>query len=279
MSAQLHPRDLAAALTEHWSPRVVAEVDDMYVKVAKLLGTFGWHAHADEDELFMVLRGRLRIEMEDRTVALGEGELFVVPKGVKHNPVAEEECHVMLFERKATLHTGDTITERTRSIADQLRPLALIGAVLLGACASSPRVAPSADSAFATLQQRGAVAMGVDQYTSTHIFESLPDGGRIVLQRDSVDAVGTASIRAHLRDIATRFTAGDFTIPGMVHAMAEVPGTKVMAAQRARIRYLVDTLPRGGQVRIVTTDSLAIAAVHEFLAFQRMDHRAAGHGH
>jgi hypothetical protein len=118
--------------------------------------------------------------------------------------------------------------------------------------------------------------MGVDQYTSSHVFESLPDGGRIVLQRDSVDVAGTAAIRAHMQDIATRFANGDFAIPGFVHAQA-VPGTDVMATRRALIRYVADTLARGGQVRIVTTDSAALSAVHVFLAFQRADHRAAGH--
>ena len=132
------------------------------------------------------------------------------------------------------------------------------------------------DTEFAALQTRGAAAMGVDQYTSSHIFESLPDGGRIVLQRDSVDAAGTAAIRAHMQDIATRFANGDFGIPGFVHAQA-VPGTDVMATRRAQIRYVADTLARGGQVRIVTTDSAALSAVHAFLAFQRADHRAAGH--
>jgi uncharacterized protein YjhX (UPF0386 family) len=134
------------------------------------------------------------------------------------------------------------------------------------------------DKDFEALQTRGAAAMGVDQYTSSHVFESLADGGRIVLQRDSVDAVGTATIRAHMQDIATRFSNGDFSIPGFVHAQA-VPGTDVMAARRALIRYVADPLPRGGQVRIITTDSAAIAAVHAFLAFQRTDHRAAGHAH
>lgn len=122
------------------------------------------------------------------------------------------------------------------------------------------------------------MAMGVDQYTSSHVFEPLPDGGRIVLRRDSVDSAGTATIRAHMRDIARRFSAGDFSIPGMVHAM-EVPGTAVMAARRGRIRYVADTLPRGAQVRILTTDSTALSAVHEFLEFQRRDHRTAGHAH
>lgn len=101
----------------------VAEVDDAYVKVARVQGTFGWHAHQDEDELFYILKGRLRIEMEDRSVTLEAGELFLVPKGVRHNPVAKEECHVMLVERKSTLHTGDVVNEKTRSIEEHLRPL------------------------------------------------------------------------------------------------------------------------------------------------------------
>jgi len=117
------PKEIAASLTEFWSPRVVAEVDDAYIKVAKVHGSLAWHSHDDEDELFMVLKGRLRIEMEAGPVELGEGEMFVVPKGVRHNPVAEQECHLMLIERKTTLHTGSTVTEKTRSLAEQLRPV------------------------------------------------------------------------------------------------------------------------------------------------------------
>ena len=117
------PKEIAASLTEFWSPRVVAEVDDAYIKVAKVHGSLAWHSHDDEDELFMVLKGRLRIEMEAGSVELGEGEMFVVPKGVRHNPVAEQECHLMLIERKTTLHTGSTVTEKTRSLAEQLRPV------------------------------------------------------------------------------------------------------------------------------------------------------------
>lgn len=116
------PESIAERLTEYWSPRVVAELDDCYVKVAKLHGSLAWHSHDAEDELFYVLKGSLRIEMEARTVALGPGEAFVVPKGVRHNPVADEECLVMLVERKTTLHTGHEVTEKTRSLADQLRP-------------------------------------------------------------------------------------------------------------------------------------------------------------
>jgi mannose-6-phosphate isomerase-like protein (cupin superfamily) len=117
------PREIAAELTELWSPRVVAEVDDSYIKVAKVQGAFGWHNHAAEDELFLVLKGHLRIEMDDGAAELGEGDIFVVPKGVRHNPVAEHECLVMLIERKSTLHTGDMISEKTRSIEEQLRPV------------------------------------------------------------------------------------------------------------------------------------------------------------
>ena len=117
------PQKIAASLTDLWSPRVIAELDDSYVKVAKVQGTLGWHAHADEDELFFILHGRLRIEMEAGNVELGEGELYVVPKGVRHNPVAEQECHIMLVERKSTLHTGDQVTDKTRSLAEQLQGL------------------------------------------------------------------------------------------------------------------------------------------------------------
>ena len=116
------PKDIAASLTELWSPRVVAEVDDSYVKVAKVHGSLTWHSHDNEDELFFILKGHLRIEMEGKVVELDEGEMFVVPKGVRHNPVADHECHIMLIERKSTLHTGNTVTEKTRSLAEQLRP-------------------------------------------------------------------------------------------------------------------------------------------------------------
>ena len=115
--------EIARSLSELWSPRVVAELDDSYVKVAKVRGTLAWHSHDGEDELFLVLDGRLSIEMEDRTVTLQAGELFVVPKGVRHNPVADDECLLMLVERKSTQHTGDVVTARTRSIEDQLRPV------------------------------------------------------------------------------------------------------------------------------------------------------------
>ena len=114
---------VAESLTELWSPRVVTELEDSYVKVAKVKGSLTWHAHDAEDELFVVLKGRLRIELESGTVELGEGDAFVVPKGVRHNPVADEECHLMLIEKKTTLHTGSEVTNKTRSLEEQLRPL------------------------------------------------------------------------------------------------------------------------------------------------------------
>lgn len=119
--SSISPRDLAAALTELWSPRVIGELDDNYIKVAKVQGRLAWHSHEHEDEMFYVLEGVLRIEMEDRTVVLNPGEMFVVPKGVRHNPIADEQCLILLIERKSTLHTGDVRTERTRSIDEQLR--------------------------------------------------------------------------------------------------------------------------------------------------------------
>lgn len=131
------------------------------------------------------------------------------------------------------------------------------------------------DSAFAALQARGHQAMGVDQYTSTHRFDALPDGGRIELQRDTDDAEGVATIRAHLRSIADAFSRGEFGTPAFVHGQA-VPGTEVMAARRAAIRYEYRDLPRGGEVRITTADARAVAAIHDFMAFQRGDHRAGG---
>ena len=121
MTEVVSPAHIAESLTELWSPRVVAELDDSYVKVAKVQGTLAWHSHEHEDELFYILKGSLTIEMEDRVVVLREGETFVVPKGVRHNPVAEQECHIMLIERKSTLHTGNEVTAKTRSLEEQLR--------------------------------------------------------------------------------------------------------------------------------------------------------------
>lgn len=128
------------------------------------------------------------------------------------------------------------------------------------------------DSAFASLQTRGAVAMGVDQYASSHRFESLDDGGRIELQVDTADAAATERIREHLRAIARAFAAGNFSTPGFVHA-EEVPGTRVMRARREHITYAFAPLARGGEVRLSTRDPEARDAIHAFLAYQRREHR------
>ena len=131
---------------------------------------------------------------------------------------------------------------------------------------------------FEELQARGQTAMGVNQYTSTHKFDALADGGRIELQRDANDPRDVATIRTHLKEVMAPFQRGDFTTPAFVHAQ-EVPGAKVMAARREYIEYVYSDLPQGGVIRITTKDPQALHAVHEFVAFQRKDHRAGGHVH
>ncbi len=111
----------AEKLQEFWSPKVIGELDDTYIKVAKLRGTLCWHQHDDEDELFLVLKGELQIQMVHTRVDLKAGDFYVVPKGVPHNPAAEHECLVMLIEKKSTKHTGDVVDEKTRSIEEQLK--------------------------------------------------------------------------------------------------------------------------------------------------------------
>ena len=108
-------------VTEHWTPRVVGRVNNQYVKVAKLLGELVWHAHRSEDEMFIVVYGDLRIQLEgEREVALSAGDFYVVPMGVQHNPVAVEEVGIVLIETVTTAHTGDVVVERTVPIERQL---------------------------------------------------------------------------------------------------------------------------------------------------------------
>lgn len=104
---------------EYWSPRIVGELNGQYIKLAKLKGEFVWHAHENEDEYFQVIQGRILIHFREKTITLNEGESIVVPRGVEHKPEAKEEAHVMLFEPKATAHTGDTESDHTVSIEDQ----------------------------------------------------------------------------------------------------------------------------------------------------------------
>ena len=103
---------------DHWHPRIIGEVNDSYVKAAKLTGDFVWHKHDNEDELFLVIKGTLLIKLRDRELQLNEGEMAIIPKGVEHFPVAEEEVHVLLLEPKSTLHTGDVEHERTVKTQD-----------------------------------------------------------------------------------------------------------------------------------------------------------------
>lgn len=108
------------SITEFWSPKIVGQVNDQYIKVAKLKGELAWHKHDHEDELFHVVKGRLVIQFEDDVVELEEGDFCVVPKGVMHNPVAENECWIVLIETVTTQHTGDIETPLTKTIEQQL---------------------------------------------------------------------------------------------------------------------------------------------------------------
>lgn len=112
-------RQKFSLFTEHWTPKIVGELNGQYVKVAKLLGDIDWHRHESEDELFLVVKGSLTIRLRDGEVHLGEGEFFIVPKGVDHQPVASEEAHIVLFEPKTTAHTGNVQTEKTVPIEEQ----------------------------------------------------------------------------------------------------------------------------------------------------------------
>jgi mannose-6-phosphate isomerase-like protein (cupin superfamily) len=106
-------KDKLAHFSAHWSPKIVGELNGQQVKLVKFLGEFVWHHHDHEDELFLVVRGRFRMEFRDRHVWLDEGEFLTVPRGVEHRPVAEEEAHVLLFEPASTLNTGNVRNERT----------------------------------------------------------------------------------------------------------------------------------------------------------------------
>ena len=107
-------------ITEHWSPRVIGRVNNQYVKVAKVQGQLAWHKHDSEDEMFLVVYGRLILQFEDKEVGLNPGDFYVVPKGTLHNPVAEKECGIVLIETVTTRHTGDVDTPLTKSIEEQL---------------------------------------------------------------------------------------------------------------------------------------------------------------
>ena len=106
-------KEKLSLFNEHWKPKIVGELNGQYVKLAKLKGEFVWHKHENEDELFMVIKGKLKIKLRNNEVDLEEGQFFIIPRGVEHLPFAEEEVHVMLFEPKTVLNTGDKKNERT----------------------------------------------------------------------------------------------------------------------------------------------------------------------
>ena len=106
--------------TDHWSPKIVGELNGQHVKLAKLKGEFVWHKHDVEDEMFFVIKGTLKMEYRDRTIVLNENEFLIVPRGVEHRPVADEEVEVMLFEPASTLNTGDTENEMTKHVLDKI---------------------------------------------------------------------------------------------------------------------------------------------------------------
>lgn len=110
---KINLHDKLARFDALWSPKIVADMNDYHVKLVKVKGEFLWHTHEETDELFLVLKGRLTIKQRDGNVTLEEGELYVVPRGVEHLPVAAEECHILLMEPAGTLNTGDAVGERT----------------------------------------------------------------------------------------------------------------------------------------------------------------------
>src|SRR5689334_17456120 len=119
----MEPVNLARKLAlfdDHFHPRIVAELNGQQVKLVKFQGPFVWHHHDHEDELFLVVKGRFRMELRDRTIWLEEGEFLIVPRGVEHRPVADEEAHVLLFEPASTLNTGNVRDERTLEQLDRL---------------------------------------------------------------------------------------------------------------------------------------------------------------
>lgn len=113
-------REKLNRFSDHWSPKIVGELNDSHVKLVKLKGEFVWHHHEFEDELFLVVRGSLLIRLRDRDIELEEGEFVIIPRGVEHLPVAEQEVHVLLLEPKSTLNTGEVVNERTVAEPDRI---------------------------------------------------------------------------------------------------------------------------------------------------------------
>jgi mannose-6-phosphate isomerase-like protein (cupin superfamily) len=117
---KINLKEKLSKFSDHWHPRIVGELNGQHVKLAKLQGDFVWHSHENEDELFFVIKGRLLIRFRDKDVWLEEGEMIIVPAKTEHQPVAREEVHVMLFEPKSTLNTGDVVEERTKNNLEKI---------------------------------------------------------------------------------------------------------------------------------------------------------------
>ena len=113
MNNKKNLKSIFSGIEEYWTPKIIGEVNDSYVKVFKAKGEFVWHTHEHEDEFFLVVSGILHVKMHDREVVLRAGETFVVPKGVEHMPYADEEAHVLLFEPKEVINTGNVVSEKT----------------------------------------------------------------------------------------------------------------------------------------------------------------------
>lgn len=120
MTKKINLREKLDSFSDHWNPRIIAELNGQYVKLAKIKGEFVWHSHQNEDEMFMALKGEFTMEFRNHSVQIQEGECIVVTKGVEHRPVAEVECEIMLFEPIGTLNTGETKSDLTRNHLDQI---------------------------------------------------------------------------------------------------------------------------------------------------------------
>lgn len=109
----VNPQEKLSKFSEHWSPKIIAQMNDYHLKVVKVQGEFVWHDHPETDEVFLVLKGQLEIHFRDGKVTLNEGEMYVVPKGIEHKPIAGNECHILLVEPAGTVNTGDVVSEKT----------------------------------------------------------------------------------------------------------------------------------------------------------------------
>jgi mannose-6-phosphate isomerase-like protein (cupin superfamily) len=114
MLAKIDPSQKFHTFSDYWSPRIVGEVNDSFVKLVKIKGEFVWHHHKEEDEMFLVVKGKFTMKLRDGDQEINEGEFIIIPRGVEHCPVAEQECHILLFEPKSTLNTGNVRSERTK---------------------------------------------------------------------------------------------------------------------------------------------------------------------